>query len=161
MTASEPDGRVSGSRTVTVVPTSSTDSMPSVPPWRSTIVCTMRSPSPVPAISDRVALEARKKREPRPSRSAAGMPMPSSTTSSIASRPTGATRTSTTSPGSENFTALETRLVSARKSWVRSPSTITGEALWMVRRVMVREAAVSRRSPTTSAATPAGRAPRA
>src|SRR5690242_9082462 len=54
--------RCSGSRARTMVPFPSSEVIVSVPPWLSTIVRTIASPSPVPGMDRSVALDARKNR---------------------------------------------------------------------------------------------------
>ncbi len=114
------------------------------------IVCTIRTPRPVPAISLVTALEARKKRVPSRSSSARGMPMPWSRTAISTRFSTRLTLTSTTPSSWLNFTALVSTLRNARWSMARSPSTSIGSSVAVTSTEMPRRAAEIRTSVTAS-----------
>ena len=106
---------------LTTVPWPSRLLIATLPPWRVTTTRTSASPMPVPG-----RLRAAR---PRASScqtcpiSSAGMPVPVSATSSSSQWSSSLARTSTVSPGTENFTALEIRFWMAMNSRSRSPST--------------------------------------
>src|SRR5580700_11602136 len=92
------------------------------PPWLTTIIRTMASPSPVPGMDRPVALEARKNRVNSSFWSLAGMPMPVSLTRITADLPSANAETSTHPPFGVNLTELDSRLITTRSSWLASPS---------------------------------------